>query len=116
MIWLRTTKHPSTRESPSTASPFAAQDGDKAAFTQLITLLREAEELQPSDEAREAFRASPVTIADRAGNPHSMSVQEVRGLIVQYGLQLNELWVNYAKNRAVIAASSIQSLNNQPTI
>ena len=78
----------------------AAQEDDRSKFTQLISLLREAEELQPGDDEKAAFRSSPVTIADIHGQPHSMSVQEARGLIVQYGMQLNSLWAIYAQRRA----------------
>ena len=67
-----------------------AQEIDQAAFTKLLTLLQTAEGLQADATA---FKASTQSIADIDGVVHTMSVTELRGLIVQYGMAINALWV-----------------------
>ena len=69
----------------------AAQDADQNAFTKLLTLLQTAEGLQADTTA---FKASPQSIADINGKVHTMSVTELRILIVQYGMAINALWVD----------------------
>jgi len=81
----------------------AAQKDDMDKFTQLISLLREAEELQPDDAAKAAFRSSPTTIADIHDVIHLMTVTEARQLIVQYGQAANTLWTDYANRRAALS-------------
>ena len=96
-----------------TGSPFvlAAEQSDQAQFTKLVTLLREVEELQPSEEAKAAFRSSPVTIADKDGVPHQLTVLEVRAAIVDYGNQINTLWAAYADKRAQVnAAATVEAV------
>lgn len=46
----------------------------RAKFSQMLVLLREAEDLQPDETAKTAFRASMQTIADKDGNTHTLSV------------------------------------------
>ena len=81
---------------------FAAQDSDMAKLSQLVTLLREAEELQPDDAAKEAFRASQTTLVDINNVVHSVTVTEARQLIVQYGQAIQAMWATYADQRALM--------------
>jgi hypothetical protein len=67
----------------------AATPSDRAAFASLLVLLNEAERLAP-DAA--AFRASLQTIRDHAGNTHSLTVSDLRALLVAYGLEFQTLW------------------------
>ena len=76
-----------------------AQETDQAAFTKLLTLLQTAEGLQ-SDAI--AFKASPQSIADINGVVHTMSVTELRILIVQYGMAINALWINRTNQIAAL--------------
>lgn len=70
----------------------ACKDKDRAMFAQMLTLLREAENLQPDETAKTAFRASMQTIADADGNTHTMSVTDLRALLVAYGVAYQALW------------------------
>lgn len=81
----------------------AAAESDRAKFTQLIALLREAEELQSDDASKTAFRASTTKIADIHDAVHEVAVTEARQLIVQYGQTLNALWTDYANRRAALS-------------
>jgi hypothetical protein len=85
---------------------FAAQDSDRAAFTQLMTLLREAEEAQPDDAAKATFRASQYTVTDIDGAPHSLAVDQIRAAIIQYGNAINGLWASFAEKKASIMAAT----------
>ena len=80
----------------------AAHKDDLDKFTQLIALLREAEELQPDEAAKVAFRASSTKIADVHNTVHEFTVTEARQLIVQYGQAVNALWTDYANRRAAL--------------
>ena len=60
-------------------------------------LLREAENLQPDEAAKTAFRASPQTIADASGTTHTMSVTDLRALLVAYGAAYQALWTAAAQ-------------------
>lgn len=62
-----------------------AADSDRTAFTQLLTMLNEAERL--------AMLPATVTIADREGNAHELPTSEVRATLVQYGDIYQALWV-----------------------
>jgi len=89
----------------------AAGAEDTAKFGQLATLLREAEELQPDDAAKAAFRGSPVTITDLSGAAHVVTVDQVRAILVSYGMQLNALFIAYAAKRAAVtAATTIEAI------
>ena len=70
----------------------AAGDKDRSLFSQMLVLLREAEDLLSDESARIAFRASPQTIADAQGGTHTMTVTELRGLLVAYGAAYQALW------------------------
>jgi hypothetical protein len=78
----------------------AAGDRDRSLFAQTLVLLREAEDLLTTEAEKIAFRASPQTITDRKGVPHTMSVTELRELLVQYGLNYRTLWL--AANASII--------------
>ena len=80
----------------------AAQKDDRDKFTQLIALLREAEELLPDDAAKAAFRETIVAISDINNTVHEISVMQARQLIVQYGQAVNALWADYANRRAAL--------------
>lgn len=89
----------------------AATERDVAKFSQLATLLREIEELQPSDEAKAAVRKSPTTIADIDGKTHTMTIEEVRGVIVNYGMQWNAGWTAFTTQKAQLAqATTIEQI------
>lgn len=75
----------------------AARDRDRALFSQGLILLREAEDLQPGAAAKAAFRASMQTIADANGNTHTMSVTELRTMLVAYGSTYQALWTAAAQ-------------------
>jgi hypothetical protein len=90
----------------------AALPDDVEKFTQLITLLREVESLQPTDEAKAAFRDSLQTVADINGTPHQLTVSALREMIVDYGIQVNTLWAANAQKRAQIAAAiTVEEIN-----
>ena len=71
----------------------AAGDRDRSMFANTLVLLREAEDLLATEDEKIAFRASQQTITDRKGVPHTMSVTELRELLVQYGLNYRTLWL-----------------------
>jgi len=71
----------------------AAGERDRALFAQTLVLLREAEDLLATEAEKIAFRASTQTIIDCKGVPHSMSVTELRELLVQYGLNYRTIWL-----------------------
>lgn len=74
------------------ALTLACKDKDRAMFAQMLVLLREAEDLQPDEEAKSAFRASMQTITDAAGNTHTISVTDLRAMLVSYGAAYQALW------------------------
>lgn len=75
-----------------------AADTDRAAFTQLLTLLSEAERL--------GMLPPTTTIADRDGATHTLPTAQVRARLVQYGGIYQSLWLrklnleNAVKNAA----------------
>ncbi len=71
----------------------AAGDRDRSMFANTLVLLREAEDLLTTEAEKIAFRASQQTITDRRGVPHTMSVTELRALLVQYGINYQALWL-----------------------
>ena len=85
-----------------------AEESDRASFAQLVTLLREAEELQPDEAAKAAFRNSEVTITDIAGSPHRISTSEVRAMLVEYGLRLNSEWTDLVIAKAELSKNGGQ--------
>lgn len=86
----------------------AAQESDRNAFNQLITLLATAEGLLP-EEQREAFRATDQTIADKSGTTHTMTVTQVRQLVVAYGMAIQQGWVTFVARRAAVNAATTLS-------
>lgn len=75
----------------------AAADRDRSMFAQMLVMLREAEDLLPDESAKTAFRASQQTIADAQGGTHTMTVTEVRALLVAYGAAYQALWTAAAQ-------------------
>jgi hypothetical protein len=70
----------------------ACGDRDRALFSSALVLYRTYEDELPSEEAKAAFRASPVTFADVSGVPHQITVTQARRLIVAYGSIYSALW------------------------
>ena len=62
-----------------------AADSDRSAFTQLLTMLNEAERL--------GVLPPTTTIADRDGVPHGLPTALVRGMLVEYGGAYQALWL-----------------------
>ena len=62
-----------------------AADSDRTAFTQLLTMLNEAERLK--------MLPAQTAIADRDGQPHTLPTDQVRALLVQYGGIYQALWL-----------------------
>ena len=90
----------------------AAEESDQNIFARFLTMLATSEGLQTDDDSKAAFRASTQTIADHSGTPHSMTVTDIRGLIVQYGAAVQALWTTKATRRAkATAATTIAALN-----
>ena len=88
----------------------AATENDQAAFTRLLTLLREVESLQPDETARAAFLGSPQVITDMRGLPRTQpSVGALRQLLVAYGAAIRDLWTAYAAKRASAEAATSQT-------
>lgn len=75
----------------------AAKEKDRSLFAQGLILLRETEDLQPDEDAKNAFRSSMQTIADADGNTHTMSVTALRALLVAYGATYQALWTAAAQ-------------------
>lgn len=75
----------------------AAKEKDRSLFSQGLILLREAEDMLPDDVAKAAFRASMQTIVDANGNTHTMSVTDLRSLMVAYGSTYQALWTAAAQ-------------------
>lgn len=62
-----------------------AADSDRTAFTQLLTMLNEAERLE--------MLPATTTITDRDGTAHELPTSQVRAMLVQYGGIYQSLWV-----------------------
>ena len=80
----------------------AATEADRAKFSQLMTLLREAEELRATEDQKTEFLDSTVTIADIHGTVHNVSVRQARSIVVDYGMQVNAIWAEWAQAKAGI--------------
>ncbi len=88
-----------TAERDGLAVPFvggtitlAAGEKDRALFSQALILFREAEDLQPDETAKAAYRESEVTLADSAGATHTLTIAQARALLVSYGAAYHALW------------------------
>jgi hypothetical protein len=66
-----------------------ATDSDRSAFSQLLILLREAQELSTN---KEAFVNSSYSITDINGNPHILTINELRNILVTYGMMYQSIW------------------------
>jgi|694.fasta_scaffold00486_9 hypothetical protein len=64
-------------------------DSDRAAFSQLLVLLREAQELSTD---KEAFANSVYPITDVKGASHIVTVTELRNILVTYGMMYQSIW------------------------
>ncbi len=84
----------------------AAADSDQAKFTQLSVLLDGIERGLPGDDAKTAFQASQQIIVDLHNAPHTLSVSDLRGLIVGYGRQIAAKWAAMAGRRAAVTAAT----------
>ena len=76
----------------------AAGDTDRNAFAQLLVMLREAEALS-------ALPAT-VTIADAAGELHTMPTADARALLVRYGSTYHDIWTATAAARNAVTAAA----------
>lgn len=74
-----------------------ASEKSRSLFSQSLVMLREAEALQPTEEAKAAFRESPQMITDKNGKSHTLTVKELRELLVAFGVAYQALW-NEANN------------------
>ena len=63
-----------------------AADSDRTAFTQLLTMLNEAERLK--------MLPAQTAIADREGQPHTLPTTQVRAILVEYGGIYQALWLH----------------------
>ena len=95
----------------------AAGEADQQAFTRLLTLLREAHELQPDAASKTAFMNTPQVITDIHGMPHTLpGVKALRQLLVAYGAAIRDLWTLHATRRAAIRfATTRAELDAVPT-
>jgi hypothetical protein len=85
----------------------AAGEADQQAFTRLLTLLREAHDLQPDSAAKAAFMNAPQVITDIRGVPQTLpGVRALRLLLVAYGAAIREQWTTHATRKAAIRAAS----------
>jgi hypothetical protein len=66
-----------------------ATDSDRAAFSQLLVLLREAQQLSTDQTA---FANSSYPITDINGVPHIVTVNELRNILVTYGMMYQSIW------------------------
>jgi hypothetical protein len=85
----------------------AAGETDQQAFTRLLTLLREAHELQPDAASKNAFMNTPQVITDIHGMPHTLpGVKALRQLLVAYGAAIRDLWTTHATRKAAIRSAT----------
>lgn len=71
----------------------AAGDLDRQRFSELAVLLREAQLLPGSPITDE----TPQPITDIDGTPHTVTVGQLRAMLVQYGLAIQTAWVTRAE-------------------
>jgi hypothetical protein len=69
-----------------------ASERDRSLYAQALVLLRETEDMLPDEAAREEFRKSQQSITDMDHKVHSMSVTELRALLVAFGTAYQALW------------------------
>lgn len=69
----------------------------------MLTLLREAHDLQPDAAAKAAFLTTPQVITDIHGTPHTLQgVRALRQLLVAYGAELRDLWTAHVTRKAQV--------------
>lgn len=89
----------------------AASEQDQNTFSRYLTMLSNAEALMSLEDAA-AFQNSQQTIADIHGSPVLMTVAAVRGLIVNYGYEIQQKWLFYGEKKvAVVNAQTLEQLN-----
>lgn len=74
-----------------------AADTDRTAFTQLLTMLNEAE--------RVGMLPPTTTITDKDGVPHELPTAQVRALLVQYGAAYQALWLQKVEMEGEVKAA-----------
>jgi hypothetical protein len=75
-----------------------AADIDRTAFTQLLTMLNEAERL--------GMLPPTTTIADKDGVPHELPTAQVRAMLVQYGGIYQTLWLHKVEQKNALKAAA----------
>ena len=75
-----------------------AADSDRTAFTQLLTMLNEAERL--------GMLPPTTTIADKDGVPHELPTAQVRAMLVQYGSIYQALWIQRVSLENAVKAAA----------
>jgi len=85
----------------------AATESDQNAFTRLTTLLSSIEASLTSDIEKAGFAQSKQSIADINGTAHVLTVAQIRGIIVKYGLAVAKLWGEMAVKRMAILSATI---------
>jgi hypothetical protein len=95
----------------------AAGDTDQQAFSRLLTLLREAHELQPDAASKTSFLNTPQVITDIHGVPHTLpGINVLRQLLVAYGAAIRDQWATHATRKAAIhKALTMEELDAIPS-
>ena len=70
---------------------------DRTAFTQLLTMLNEAERVE--------MLPPTTTITDKDGVPHELPTAQVRALLVQYGGAYQALWLQKVELEGEVKAA-----------
>ena len=83
----------------------AIKDEDRTAFSQLLSMLKLAEELQ-------ADTPETIEIADKHSKLHSLSILNLKALLLRYGFYYQYFWSNtVAKKNQIDACTTIEELN-----
>jgi GR25 family glycosyltransferase involved in LPS biosynthesis len=86
-----------------------ALPSDRAAYAELLLLLREAHDLQPDAAAKAAFRALKHKIIDATGTARDLDLLELRELLVQYGLTYKTLWDQHTTRLTEIQSATTRA-------
>ena len=80
------------------------EESDRNAFSQLLVMLAEAERL--------GQLPASITITDRSGQIHMLSVPDLRLLLLAYGNAYQSLWTQKAQYHAAIEqADTVEAVN-----
>jgi hypothetical protein len=95
----------------------ATGEADQQAFSRLLTLLREAHELQPDAASKTSFLNTPQVITDIHGLPQTLpGIKALRELLVAYGAAIRDQWATHATRKATILnASTMEELDVIPS-